>query len=85
MFIKKLLKENLGEYHPEQALIFTETGEIYLTGEKEEAEGFPLIAFMDKEELQAALEKQVALEVERIATPTKCGGYYNAGGYESSC
>ncbi len=83
MNVKKILKENIGDYHPEQAIIFAETGEIYVTGKTAENEGFPVVSFLDKEELQSTIEKQVALEVERIAL-TKCGGHYNAGGYQST-
>jgi hypothetical protein len=45
MNVKKLLSENVGEYHPEQTLILTEKGELFVTKNELTVQGYELVKF----------------------------------------
>lgn len=53
----KLRSANVGTHHHEQALIFTETGEIFMTRSTREAGGFPLVRFFNHETLRTAVHQ----------------------------
>lgn len=85
MEIKKLLAENIGEYHPEEALIFSSNGDILLTKKDKEDEGFPLMRLYSADQVQALIKAEVAAEIQRLTINPKCDSNYNSGGYQSSC
>ncbi len=85
MVIKKLLKENIGDHHPEEALIFSSNGDILLTQKEAQVEGFPLLKIFSKEEVENLIKTQVEAEIAQVTLTQKCGRNYNAGGYESNC
>ncbi len=45
MEIKKLKSENIGLYHPNQAVILTDKGELFVTKDELTAEGYELLQF----------------------------------------
>lgn len=55
--IKKLRSANVGTHHPEQALIFTDSGEIFMTASTKEANGYPLVRFFNHDVLRNAVHQ----------------------------
>jgi hypothetical protein len=49
MNVKKLLSENVGEFHPEQTLILTEKGELFVTKNELTVQGYELVKFQTYE------------------------------------
>lgn len=85
MEIKKLLAQNIGEHHPEEALIFSSNGDILMTRKDQETEGYPLMRLYSSEQVQALIKAEVAAEIQKITISPKCDHHYNSGGYQSSC
>lgn len=66
MKLKKLLSVNVGTHHHEQALIFTEQGEIFMTTSTETSQGFALVPFVSKQLLRGLLHE--------VLTTRRCNG-----------
>lgn len=47
MVVKKILSSSVGTHHPEQAMILTEKGEMYVTSNELTPDGYVLVPFFD--------------------------------------
>lgn len=84
MVIKKVLSENVSEHHPEQALLITDTGDVYITKKDRETEGYPLITLISHEDIKNQMEVIAETRVNQVVSALR-GNNYSNGGYESSC
>ncbi len=57
----------MGTHYGEQAIILTETGEMYVTSSILEAEGYPLVKFFDLPDILSRVSSQV--NTQRQGTP----------------
>jgi hypothetical protein len=68
MNVKKLLSENVGEYHPEQTLILTEKGELFVTKNELTVHGYELVKFQSYDLQQLTTMVNNALKGKPLAS-----------------